>query len=328
MEINDQIFVLQTKQKNSIPVIDFTKQSLNPGTSSWISTCKAVREAMEEYGCFIAFDNKVDFELRSAVFGFLEELFDLPVEKKMLNTSNIPFFGYIGKMPNADQLYESMGIEDSTTIDAVQSFANLMWPSGNNQFCESMHSYINQVSQLGDMMTRMLFESYGVENYYDSHVKSSSYLLRPNGYKVPKDNEANILGAIPHTDASFLTVLQQNEAPGLEIKSKDGTWISVDFPPSSFVVMAGDALLAWSNGRISPCLHRVTITGKISRYSVGLFSYHNGIVEVPKELADEKYPLKFKPFDHLGYYRFVVPNLALSVEERLKAFCGLQDDIA
>lgn len=108
---------------------------------------------------------------------------------------------------------------------------------------ENIHSYTTEVSKLDQLVTRMLFESYGVEKYYDSHIGSTSYLLRFNGYRVPQDNEKNLLGAMPHTDASFTSILQQNEVQGLEVQSRDGAWNSVDFPSSSFVVMAGDALL-------------------------------------------------------------------------------------
>lgn len=327
MEPNAQVIVPKTQLNNETPVIDFTKQELDPSTSYWISTCKAVRETMEKYGHFIAVYDKVGSELRDGIFSLVKDLFDLPTEIKSLNTSDNPYFGYIGKVAG-DQLYESFGFGDSTTTEAVQSFANLMCPPENAHFCETVHSYTKQVSELDKLVTRMLFESYGADKYYDSHIESTSYLLRLNGYRVKQNNERSVLGAMPHTDASLISILQQNEVQGLEVLSKDGAWFSVNFPPSSFVVMAGDALLAWSNGRINPCTHRVTLTGKESRYSIGLFSYHNGIVQVPYQPADDdKCPLKFKPFDHLGYYYFHVKNLAISAEERIKAYCGIQNAI-
>jgi isopenicillin N synthase-like dioxygenase len=44
-----------------------------------------------------------------------------------------------------------------------------------------------------------------------------------------------------HTDKSFFTILYQNHVSGLEIKARNGEWLSIEFPPKSFIVMAGDA---------------------------------------------------------------------------------------
>ncbi|KAJ0006680.1 hypothetical protein Pint_30626 [Pistacia integerrima] len=168
----------------------------------------------------------------------------------------------------------------------------------------------------------MVFESYGVEKYYDSFNESSTYLLRLMKYRLPETNEPN-LGCDVHTDKSFITILHQNEVNGLEIKTQDGDWIGFDPTPSSFIVMAGDALLAWSNGRIHSAVHRVVMNGKKPRYSVGLFTYNEGIINIPEELADDQHPLQFKPFDHFGLLRFFVTAEGSTAECTVKAYCGV-----
>lgn len=55
-------------------------------------------------------------------------------------------------------------------------------------------------------------------------------------------DEDNV-GLDSHTDLTVTSILHQlNNVDGLEIKLKDGEWISVDASPSIFVVMAGDVL--------------------------------------------------------------------------------------
>lgn len=107
---------------------------------------------------------------------------------------------------------------------------------------ETVLSYSKLVSELEQMVKKMVFESYDAEKYYDSHIQSTTYLLRLIKYRGPQKNETCI-GTSCHTDKSFITVLHQNEVCGLEIRTKDGEWISFKPSPSSYVVMAGDALL-------------------------------------------------------------------------------------
>lgn len=89
----------------------------------------------------------------------------------------------------------------------------------------------------------MVFESYGLEMYYDSYAASITYLLRLLKNRARTENESS-LGFVAHTDKSFTTILHQNHINALEVKTKNGDWIKVKMPsPSSFVFGAGDALM-------------------------------------------------------------------------------------
>lgn len=89
---------------------------------------------------------------------------------------------------------------------------------------------------------RMVFETYGVEKYLNSHLNSTTYLLRIAKYRVPLKDELN-LGAVGHTDKNFITILHQNQVNGLEVQTKDGEWLTFESSPQSFVVMAGEPFL-------------------------------------------------------------------------------------
>ncbi|KAJ4838234.1 hypothetical protein Tsubulata_050906 [Turnera subulata] len=304
-----------------LPVLDFTQENLAPGSSSWLKACSDVRQALEEYGCFILKYNKIPLQLIEAVFGVSKELFDLPTETKMQNRYDIPLTGYVGQIPKLP-LHESMGIDNVTSLQATQAFTNLMWPNGNVRFCEYVYEYAKLASELDQMVARMIFESYGVEKYYDSYTESTSYLLKLLKNRVPKGDEPN-LGFITHTDKSFTTILHQNQVDGLEVDTKDGNKINVEFPPSSFVAVAGDALMAWSNDRIISPTHRVIMNGKIDRYSMALFAFNTGILSVPEELVDEEHPLMYKPFDNIGLLRFYRTDEGYKSKCPIKAYCGV-----
>ncbi|KAM7472062.1 hypothetical protein LguiA_010245 [Lonicera macranthoides] len=316
--------------KPKLPLIDFTEENLKPGSTSWLKTGKNVQAALEEYGCFVAVFDKVSPALRNGVLDATKEMFDLPEETKKRNISKMTHFGYLGKEFFPNRLhFESLGIEKATIAEDVKYFTHLMWPSGNDNFCETMHSYANTLSELEQMVTKMMFERYDVDKYYDSHKESNEYLLRYIIYGGVSEDEKvkadQIHGAPPHTDRSLLTILYQNDVGinPLEIVTKYGDSIAVEIPPSSYVVMAGDALTAWSNGRIRAAEHKVQMSGNKTRYSVALFSHSKGIVEVPKELVDDQHPRQFNSFDNFGLLRFSLTEEGRKADNIIKAYCGV-----
>lgn len=117
--------------KPELPTIDFSRETLKPGTSSWLSTCNSVREALEEYGCFMAVFNKVPSDLQSAVFSASKELFDLPVETKTKDNSEWPYFGYV---TSANHLFERFSVKNPDTSKGIEHYTKLMWPEGNDRF--------------------------------------------------------------------------------------------------------------------------------------------------------------------------------------------------
>ncbi|RXH84109.1 hypothetical protein DVH24_027008 [Malus domestica] len=114
------------------------------------------------------------------------------------------------------------------------------------------------MEELNQVVTRIVFENYGVEKYHDAHVQSTSYHLRFNKYKNPK--KTGDVGLTPHTDNSFSTILHQNQVCGLEMYTKDGDWIVFDPLPSSVIYLEGDVFQIWSNDKIRPCRHKVSLT--------------------------------------------------------------------
>ncbi|KAF3450811.1 hypothetical protein FNV43_RR06900 [Rhamnella rubrinervis] len=306
-----------------LPSIDFSAPGLKPGTPEWVSVRAQVRQGLEVFGCFEATFNKVPSHIRKAIFDALKELFDLPLQTKLRNVSKIPFHGYVGQYPMVP-LFESMGIEDATIYPKVESLSNIFWPQGNPGFCQTVKVFSEQVSELDQIVRRMILESLGVEKYMEEHMESTNYLLRVMKYKGPQTTEAK-LGLNAHTDKNIVTILYQNQVEGLEVQAKDGQWISVKPSADSFTVMIGDSLYAWANGRLHSPYHRVMMSGNEARYSVGLFSIPKGgyIIKAPEELVDEDHPLLFKPFDHIEFMGFYYTEAGQRAQSALKTYCGV-----
>ncbi|KAL7099785.1 hypothetical protein ACP275_09G107500 [Erythranthe tilingii] len=307
----------------TLPIIDFSEKNLEPGSPSWFTTAEKVVHALEDYGCFIATYSKFSPEMHQSIFRVSEQLFDLPTDVKILNTSQTPSHGYVGQEPIIP-LYEGLGVENATTHTGVETFTSLLWPSGNHHFGETALEYSRLVAELDQEVMKMVSKNYGIEDSYQSLVGATSYLLRFIKYRAPGKDETG-LGIVPHTDKSFMSILHQRQVKGLQIQTKNGDWLLVDPSPSYFVVMAGDACMAWTNGRIEPSKHRVIIDeGSEDRYSLGLFTFIKDVkIQVPEELVDDDNPSRFKPFDHYKYIHFYYTEEGKRSKCPIKDYCGI-----
>lgn len=308
---------------SKVPVVVFSEESMEPGTKSWMRACEEIVRALENHGCFVAEYEDFPPELRDPIFGAAKELFDLPQETKVRNPDSAYSKGYIAHYPGTP-LLEGLNLDGAEKREACEKFTGLMWPSGNARFCKIAHSYTREIAKLEKVVTRMVFEGYGVGEYCDSHNESMKYLLRILKYKKPGEDEVNI-NPVAHTDKTFLSILYQNNVRGLEVMTKDGEWVTFEPSPSSFMVMAGDACVGWSNGRIKACCHRINVRedGPL-RYSLGVFSYNTGTIEIPKELINQDHPQQFKSFNHVDFLRFYDKSQDRTKGQCLiKAYCGV-----
>ncbi|KAL7601508.1 probable 2-oxoglutarate-dependent dioxygenase AOP1.2 [Lactuca sativa] len=303
-----------------LPFVDFSNIDQN---TNWDLTKSQVHRALEEFGCFETTYASIPPELQTSMFDSLKLLFDLPLQTKIKNKSSKPFHGYVGQYPMVP-LYESMGIDDAPILEKVESFANMLWPKGNTEFCKTIQEFSEKLSKLDQMVRMMVLESLGLENYVKEHMDSTNYLLRVMKYKGPETNESK-LGLNSHTDKNIVTILHQNQIDGLEVQAKSGDWIKIQPSPNSFIVMIGDSLYAWTNGRLHSPYHRVMMSGDKARYSLGLFSIPKAgyVVKSPKEVVDDEHPLLFKPFDHVEFLQFYYTEAGQRAQSALKTYCGV-----
>lgn len=96
--------------------------------------------------------------------------------------------------------------------------------------------------ELNLMIVKMVFESFGMEKYYELHAENNSGTLRMIKYNVvPPITDLPTVGVPSHADKIFLTILCQNEVQVLELQSKEGNWDQVMIPVGSFIVFVGDS---------------------------------------------------------------------------------------
>ncbi|XP_043702258.1 probable 2-oxoglutarate-dependent dioxygenase AOP1 isoform X2 [Telopea speciosissima] len=303
-----------------IPYIDLTKdllESKQGSTEEWKELCGKVREACEEYGCFMVGYDGIPTELPEEMFMAMKDLFELPLETKQKNTSPLPYRGYIGNS-EVVPLFESLGLDDAHCLDSAQAFTQLMWPQGNPTF--SMCGKMNEVELL---IRGMILESYGLSTYLDAFVEMAHSTFRMMKYKPPPASDDVGLGLVSHTDKGFITILCQNQVKGFELLTKQGHWYQLSPVQGSFLVVIGEMLKVWSNGKLHAAEHRVVMRGDRERYSFASFSAprDGAVIEVANELVDDDNPLLFRPIKYIDFVNYFNSNT--SIRNALQVYAGV-----
>jgi len=97
-------------------------------------------------------------------------------------------------------------------------------------------------------------------------------------------------GVGEHTDAGALTILLQDEQPGLEVQ-RDGRWHLVQPRSDALVVNIGDIVQVWSNDRYRAAPHRVLTNATSDRFSIPFFlnpSYETGYEPLPATVTSDR----------------------------------------
>ena len=80
-----------------------------------------------------------------------------------------------------------------------------------------------------------------------------------------------VWGVGRHTDYGALTILLQDDVGGLQVETKDGSWIDVPPIPGSFVINLGDMMEIWTRGALKAGPHRAKVSPSHHRLSVAMF---------------------------------------------------------
>jgi isopenicillin N synthase-like dioxygenase len=124
--------------------------------------------------------------------------------------------------------------------------------------------------------------------------------VRPTGLGTARDG---FLGVNHHTDSGALTLLLQDDQPGLEVFHDDG-WHLVEPRRDALVVNIGDIVQVWSNTRYKAALHRGLASPNAERFSAPFFfnpAYSTEYAPLPSTV-DAANPPRYRPI-HWGRFR-------------------------
>src|SRR4029453_1013482 len=123
-------------------------------------------------------------------------------------------------------------------------------------FRDAVLAWMAAMTQLGHALMRGLALALGLERDYfaERYTGDPFVLFRIFHYPAEADPVARRWGVGEHTDYGVLTILKQDDAGGLEIRTRSG-WLAAPPLPGAFVCNLGDMLDRMTGGRFRSTPH-------------------------------------------------------------------------
>ncbi|KAM7268848.1 hypothetical protein ACFE04_011014 [Oxalis oulophora] len=252
-----------------IPLIDLSK----PDSKHMIV------KACEELGFFKVVNHGISMEFISKLESEANNFFSLPLADKQ-------------RVQQTPLGYGNKSIGHSGDFGWVEYLLLTTNPDSNFQrfqsdfretFRVALNEYIVAVKRMAceileimadglKIQQRNVFSKLLMDEQSDSVFRLNHYPPRvPNNNDDQKVKNNNLIGFGEHTDPQIISVLRSNNASGLQISLRDGSWISVPPDHTSFFINVGDSLQVMTNGRFQSVKHRVLSNSLNSRLSMIYF---------------------------------------------------------
>jgi isopenicillin N synthase-like dioxygenase len=264
-----------------IPVIDVGE--LIAGTEGRREVAVRLGEACRESGFFYVVGHGVDEVLQQRLRDLSRQFFARDVDAKMqvrMALGGRAWRGYFrvgdeltsGKPDQKEGLY--FGAELPADHPLVRSGTPMhgpnLFPAGLPGFRETVLDYMAALTHLGHRLVAGLALSLGLDESYfaDRYTALPLVLFRIFNYPPPPDPTS--WGVGEHTDYGLLTILLQDDAGGLEVRSQS-RWVPAPPLPGSFVCNIGDMLDRMTRGLYRSTPHRVRNPAPRDRLSFPFF---------------------------------------------------------
>jgi isopenicillin N synthase-like dioxygenase len=314
-----------------IPVLDLGPYlSGQPGAREKLT--QHFRHALEDVGFYFIINHGIPQATIDAAFAAARQFHDQPEDTKLglrINQHNIGYLPFKSSVTrhsrlnanNKPNLVEAFFTKREMPVDApVEPFrAPNRWPDNLPGFKESVLTYQNALEALGKTLLPLYAGALDLPpDWFDTAFTQPMYTLRLAHYPRQDVVEENEFGLAPHSDTSFMTMLAQNDVPGLSIRLPNGRWIDAPSMPGSILVNGGDLLRRWTNDRFLATPHRVINRSGKERYAIPFFMdcSYDWRMECAPTCHGPGNPPKYDPITYPDYMTwFRNQNYAAAVKE-------------
>ncbi len=275
----------------SIPVIDINRISS-------VETLAKLDRACRDWGFFQVINHGIPQAIIDRTFAEARAFFYRPMDFKrtILRSKDNPFGFYDRELTkNARDLKQvfDFGPSDGERIRP-------QWPAGMPAFRNALHSHYRHTERLAYRLLAAISTNLGMSPGFLSRGfgRQHSSFLRLNYYPVsltPASTSDGHFGVGQHTDAGALTLLIQDEQPGLEV-FRNNEWHVVEPRRDAIVVNIGDIVQVWSNDTYFAALHRVIASSGKDRFSIPFFmmpEYKANYAPLPT-MVSEAQPARYR----------------------------------
>lgn len=284
-----------------LPIIDLS--SFGGDSRSSQQVADAMGQACRESGFFYVAGHGVDENLCQHLEELSRQFFALELERKMeirMERGGRAWRGFFpvgaeltsGKPDQKEGLYfgAELPLDHPKVQAGVPLFGANLFPDLPG-FRETVLEYLDALTRLGHRLMEAIALSLGLSRTYfqDRYTFDPLILFRIFHYppRPAKSSDASSWGVGEHTDYGLLTILKQDEHPGLEVKSPTG-WIKAPPLPGTFVCNIGDMLDRMTGGLYRSTPHRVQNQSQEGRLSFPFFFDPNFDVEIRPITPDLK----------------------------------------
>lgn len=282
----------RSPEVSTIPVIDIRPLVMGNGNQQDVAV--QIHAACRNFGFFYITGHGIDETLQTQLETLSRQFFAQNLETKLNIRMELAGTAWRGYFPvgreltsgkpdlkegiyfGAELLPDHPHVQAKTLMHGVNLF-----PADLPDLRPVVLDYMAAMTQLSHCVMAGIALSLGLEFSYfrDRYTADPFTLFRIFHYPAASTVTEEQWGVGEHTDYGLLTILQQDDRGGLQIRTRRG-WIDAPPIPNTFVCNIGDMLDRMTGGYYQSTPHRVKNTSGRDRLSFPFFFDPNFDVEV------------------------------------------------
>jgi isopenicillin N synthase-like dioxygenase len=303
-----------------IPVLDLGPYLAGaPGAREELA--RHVARSCRDTGFLVLANHGVPEAMVADTFAQAARFFDLPIEDKLALKVGAINIGYLpqgaqtirsstihaNKRPNRNESFYIVRdrAPDDPEILAGHPMAGLnRWPPALPEFRAATMAYFATMQGLAHRLLPVFATALDLPpEWFDGDFTDPTCTLRLIRYEPQPETDGETFGFAPHIDTNFTTFLAQSRLPGLEVRTREGTWIRPPAIPGTFVVNTAEMLGRYSNDRFAPTPHRVINQASEARYAIPFFygPDNEAVIRVAPSCTGADDPPRYEPLRYLDH---------------------------